>query len=223
MSKRSVRFVESITPVKLYLEDIEELVACLQEVSADAEFTLATAGHAFVTVEELSGLGQHEISELEIRCVSGPRPLHAFLLSIDPGSVTLCRVGDTPVDRHVFAEVEGLLLLRRRWRWRDRLLTWAGVVGPLSAFVLMLAMSSVWPWLFYVGAALGGLSLATFALYRMTDRWSRSRVLLVRREAHRAHWGDVAAALVIVALLAAMAAVTILLAYLARVLFSPTT
>jgi hypothetical protein len=224
MSKQSVRFFESVAPVRLYLEDVEEIVARLQELSPEADITLATSGHEFVTVEELSGLGQHEVSELEIRCLVGHKPFHAFLVSIGPKSVSLCRAGDTPADRRILRQVEALLLARRRpWQWRDRLLTSAGVIGPLSAFALMLARSDLLPWLFYVGAVLTGVSLSLPAVYLTTERWSKSKVVLVRRQEHRAHWGDVATALITVALVVTMALVTMLLAFLAGVLFPPTT
>ena len=222
MEKRSVRFLKSASPVKLYLEDIEATVACLQELSAGADITLSTLGHEFVTVEELSGLGRHEISELEIRCRVGPGRFYDVLVSISPGSVLLCRAGDTHAHRRIFSQIETLLLSRRRgWQWRDRLLIAAGAVGPLSAVVLVLANADLLPWLLYVGAVLAGLSLSLSAVYLTTKRWSTSRIILVGRKGQRMHWGDVAVALITVALVMMMVLVTMLLAFGVQVLVQP--
>jgi hypothetical protein len=184
-------------------------------LSPEADITLSTCGREFVTVEELSGLSQHEVSELEIGCRVGPRRLYDFLASIAPESVFLCRTGDTAIHRRVVSQVEALLLAcRRPWQWRDRLLTSAGVLGPLSAVVCILARANDLAWLFYLGAILAALSLSLSAVYLTTKRWSTSKVVLVRRQDRRIRWGDVAVALITVALVILMAFVTMLAAFL---------
>lgn len=219
MEKRSVRFHKSVAPVRLFLEDIEAIVADLQELSPEADITLTTSGYEFVTVEELSGLRQHEVSELEIGCRVGPRRFHDFLVSIGPASVSLCRTGDTPAHRRILLQVEALLLSRRRpGQWRGRLLAVAGVLGPLSAVVSILARAGQLSWLAYVGAVLAVLSLSLSAAYLTTKRWSTSKVILVRRQDYRVRWEDVTPALITVALVTAMALVTMLAAFLVQIL-----
>ena len=219
MDRRSIRFFESLAPVRLYLEDIEQVVTYLQELSPEAELTLATCGREFVTVEELSGLGQQEVPELEIRCCAHPRRTHDFVVSIRPESVFVCRAGDTPVHRRVLAQVHALLLAHRRgWQWRNGLLVSAGVLGPLSAVVLVLARPSLLPWLLYLGTILAGMSLSLSAVYLATKRWATSKVVLIKRQEQRIHWGDVTGALIIGALIALMALVTLLLAFSAQLL-----
>jgi hypothetical protein len=219
MEKRTVRSHKSVAPVRLFLEDIEAIVAHLQELSPEADITLATSGHEFVTVEELTGLHQHEVSELEIGCRVGPRRFYDFLVSIGPESVFLGRTGDTPAHKRILLQVEALLLSRRRpWQWRDRLLAAAGVLGPLSAVVSILARAARLSWLTYVGAVLAALSLSLSAFYLTTKRWSTSKVVLVKRQDYRVRWGDLAPALITVALVTAMALVTMLAAFLVQVL-----
>lgn len=222
MDKRSARFLRSIAPVRLYLEDIEKIVAHLQELSPEADITLTTSGHEFVTVEELSGLRQQEVPELEIRCCVGSRRFHDFLVSIGPTSVFLCRTGDTPAHRRILLQIEALLLARRcGWQWRDRLLASAGAIGPLSAVVFVLARSDLLSWLLYVGAVLAGTSLSLSAAYLATKQLSTSKVVLVNRQKHRVHWGDVTVALITVALVTLMVLVTMVIAFLAQVLVRP--
>jgi hypothetical protein len=224
MKKRHVWFFRSVPPVRLYLEDIAEIADQLQELSPEAEITFTTPAHELVSLEELSGLRPREVSELEIRCCVGPKRFHDLLVSIGPEAVSLHRTGDTSAHRRTMTQIETLLMARRRgWQWREWLLRSASIIGPLSAVVLMLPRSNRLLWLFYVGVVLLGTSLSLIAVYLATKRWSTSQVVLVSRQERRVHWEDVAVAFFTIALVTAMALLTLLLAFLSRVLVQPVT
>jgi hypothetical protein len=215
--RHPVKFCQSFAPVRLYLDDIEQIVAYLLELSPEADLVLATPRRQVATVEGLGSLGRPEVSALEIRCSANPRRVHDFVVAIGPESVFLCRTGDTLTHRRVFAEIETLLLeRRRRGKWRKWLLAAAGVLGPLSGTGFLFAQSGVPSWLPYVVAALAGVSLSLSALYLVTKRWSSSRVILVKRQDHRVHWEYMTGAFIILALISMMALVTLGFALLSR-------
>ena len=215
MERRTDRYCTSIAPVRLYLDDIGQIVACLQELSHQADLVLVTPRHEVSTVEGLSVLGEKEVQALEIRARSTSRRLYDLIVSIEPDAVLLCRTGDTPAHSRAFAHVEALLLgHRRRWRWRSGLLVAAGLAGLLSAVVVLLAQSAIWPWAPYLGAILAGLSAALSVSYLATKGWSISRVHLYARQEHRLRWDYVSGALIVLALIAVMALVTLGLATL---------
>jgi hypothetical protein len=208
-----------MAPVRLYLDCIDQIVKCLQELSSEAEIVLATPGREFATVEELSGLGRQEVPTLEIRCCVNPRRLYDFIVSFGAKTVFLCRTGDTLAHRRIFTQIEALLLARRRgWQWRDRLLLAAGLLGSLSAAVFMFVRSGLLPWLPTVGAVLTAMSLCLSAVYLATRRWSTSKIVLGNRLEHRIRRERVIGALIVVALIVVMALVTMGLAYLAQIL-----
>jgi hypothetical protein len=204
--RRPVRFCQSIAPVLLYLDDIEQIVAYLLELSPEADLALATPKREVTTVEGLAGLGSQEVSALEIRCSANPRRFCDFVVAIGPESVFVCRTGDTLAHRRVFTQIEMLLLDRRlRGKRRNWLLAAAGVLGPLAGAGFVLAQSGVLSWLPYVAAALASLSFSFSALFLMTKRWSTSRVVLVQRQDYRVHWEYMAGAFIILALIIVMA------------------
>lgn len=214
-----VKFCQSIAPVRLFLDDIEQIAAYLFELSSEADLALVTPRREVTSVEGLTSLGRQEVSALEIRCSANPRRIDDFVVSIGPESVFLCRTGDTLAHRRVFSQIEALLLARRRgWQWRNRLLEAAGFLGPLSAAVLLLAQSYLQSRLPYVGVVLGGLSLSLLAAYLATRRWSKSSVVLIKRQEHRVHWEYMSGALMIVALILLMVLLTLGLAFLSQLL-----
>jgi hypothetical protein len=215
--RRPVQFCRSIEPVTLYLDDIEQIVAYLLDISPDADLVLATPKHEVTTVEGLSRLDRPEIPAIEIRCSVNPRRLCDFVVSIEPQSVFLCRAGDTLAHRRAFSQIEALLLARHRGRqWQDWLLGVASVLGPVAGVVFVLAQSGAPAWLPYGGAALAGISLSLSALLLLTKQWRASRVLLIKRQDHRVRWESITGAAIIVALISMMALVTLGFALLYR-------
>ena len=210
IDRQPVRFCQSCAPVRLYLDDLEQIVVYLLEFSPEADLVLATPRREVTSVEGLTSLGREEVSALEIRCSVNPRRLYDFVVSIGPESVYLCRTGDTLAHRRAFMQIEALLIHRRRiGKWRNGLLSAAGVLGPLGGVMFAMAQSGVASWLPYVGAALAGISLSLPALYLVTKRWSISRVILVKRQDHRVHWEYMSGAFIILALIGLMALVTL--------------
>jgi hypothetical protein len=215
MEKRSARFCRSIAPVRLYRDDLAQIVAYLQELSPETDLVLVTPRHEVSTVEGLAGLGVKEVQALEIRVRSLTRRLYDMIVSIEPESVFLCRTGDTPIHKRAFARIEALLLGRRRkWRRRNGLLAAAGLLGLLSTVVLLLAQSGFWPLTPYVGAVLAGISASLAVGYLATKHWSRSRIHLYERQERQVHWEYMGGALIILALIAVMALVAMGLAAL---------
>ena len=51
MERRPVSFCESIAPVRLFLDDLEQIVASLLELSPEADLALATPGREVTSVE----------------------------------------------------------------------------------------------------------------------------------------------------------------------------
>lgn len=222
LARRPVQFCQSIAPVRLYLDDIEQIVAYLQGLSPEIDLALVTPRHEVTTVEGLTGLDRQEVPALEIRCSVNPRRLYDLVVSIGPESVFLCRTGDTLAHKRAYLGIEALLLARRlRWQRRDRLLAAAALLGLLSSVLFVLARSSLSPWLSHLGVGLAALSLSLSATYPLTKRWSTSRIALIRRQDARVHWDYMTGAFIVLALISAMALVTLGSAFLVQFLDFP--
>lgn len=82
MERRADRFCSFIAPVRLYLDDIAQIVACLQELSPQADLVLVTPRHEVSTVEGMSVLGERETQALEIRARSTSRLIILGLIAV---------------------------------------------------------------------------------------------------------------------------------------------
>lgn len=136
MYRRTKSHHKHIKPVRLYLDDVEEICKILHEVTESVQ--LITEDYLFEEPEQLAELRKDYITDLEIRS-SNP------FISVDlkPGKGWLYIAKDEPASRGVFEKVMQFLEERRYPLWRfttfPSILLFSSCLGLSLAFLLVLA------------------------------------------------------------------------------------
>ena len=174
MRRRPKTYSEDVPPVKVYLDDVENIVQIIAEVSD--EILLRTDEYDFEDATDLASLDQEFINALKITC-SDPYLQFEFA----PGWIRLYIGSDTPESRGTLEKVKAVLLARRRrlgWlRERWWLASWFWL-APVSLLFLGIESSAWLP----IVAGIGGTCLfAVWLWWGYREALYRHSVIVLKR------------------------------------------
>ncbi|MBI4447236.1 MAG: hypothetical protein HY645_15195 [Acidobacteria bacterium] len=157
---------EHLKPVKLFLDDIERIVATLREVSSEVE----------ITTDEYVLADLSQLSDLKHECLTTLKLLNRnpyLAVDLEPSRVWLYIAEDTPTARGLYEKVRSILVQQRR-PFASALISWWFPLmisaGMVTAFLIGTIQSNP--------LAVGlGLVLFGFALWGM---WYSHRVVTGR-------------------------------------------
>jgi hypothetical protein len=116
-------------PVRLYLDDLEEIVNIMKESCEQVDIEVGE--YHLDSVDELPKMSQEVFHQMEI---SSPDPY--FSLDLDPSGIRLVIARDTPSSRGILEKVNAVLVRRGRW-FAPLLNTPMFVVALAMLFVLI--------------------------------------------------------------------------------------
>jgi hypothetical protein len=121
-----------LPPLKLYLEDLEQIVQLLNSISSNVR--IRTNEHEFESVSELSQIKQKVLRNLQIYSSDSE-----ISLRLTRNSATLYLEEDLPANRGVFEQISRCLTKRRTYG--IPILTWSAVLVAASTFVVTIIES----------------------------------------------------------------------------------
>lgn len=188
MKRRTKELRCRVGSVKLYLDDIRELVRVMRPVSDEGELKIESRDYEFAGVEELGNLNRDALHKLKI--VYGKSSSRVSVL-IDGSSVVVECDEDAPTFRGVYAEIGELLESRKRWwNWIDSNWVYGAMGASVGLSVLLIMMATI-----YVDLLMGwcGFGFAmVFLIFLLTRAAARnlrvSEIVLQERSEHESFW-----------------------------------
>lgn len=182
MKKRTKQLQCSMGPVRLYLDDIRELVRVMGELPSAGELNIQSGDYEFTGVEDLANSPEAVLRELRITC--GNTLSSSIWLSIDGSNVYLSSRKDAIAHFGVYTQIKALLQSRRpKWSWLSQVRT-VRAVTILAAVGLILVLAGgitgVAP-LVWVGFWATGLGLLFLAVTLTTHTLGKSAIILQER------------------------------------------
>lgn len=155
----------TISPIRLYLDDVKELVTLFESVNQ--KVTIEAGGYQLDSFEEFSELERSSLTELTLR-IYEPH----VALEIHGVTAMLYRAVDSPVALGVFAGAENIVR-KRRIIWRRILEAWWGpmLLGPAAGFLIPEAFITRKP----------SIALLALALLTALIAWSALVIYLALR------------------------------------------
>jgi len=182
MKRVKSTYVESLGPVKLFLNDVEEIVSILREVSATVD--IRTDEYSMESVEELKKLDVDCIHELTIQC----REPYVSL-ELDRYRIWLYIAEDTPVSRGLFEKVKEVLVRRRRRLariLRNPSLIWVPLGLLIYPIVIGLRLSN---WSLLALGLFLLISICIWGRWAWVARFERYSTIVLRRQSeHKSFW-----------------------------------
>lgn len=123
MERRTKSLAENVTPVKLYLDDVDAIVQAMQ-AAGEGEVTVTTVDHVLRSVEELERYGEGVLRDVEIQRFNPYVSVH-----LRGAGAWIYTATDEPVSTGVYYKILALVARRRRrvgWLTGS---SWAWVVG----------------------------------------------------------------------------------------------
>jgi hypothetical protein len=156
--------IELLRPVTLYLEDIEQIVEILQQVSGKVE--LHTEEYVLEDLEQLAELKSESINEFHIM-IRDP----FISLELMPYRIDLYIEKDEPMSRGLFEQIKQILASRRRpYAWLIQAPFFTGLLSGLGIIALVFSMIG-----FVKGAWFSSILGTVFAGFTLLWAWNGYR------------------------------------------------
>ena len=131
MEKKTPSRSETLKPVKLYLDDLEQIVSILKAESSEVK--IETDEYKYESLEELVGSKKETIYKLKLICGKWPH----VDLNLNSYSVELFISEDEPKLRGVFEKIKEILVKRERIYRRFVSFRWAMIFSLAPGIIFL--------------------------------------------------------------------------------------
>lgn len=170
-------------PVKLFIDDLETIVAVMKEVVVDAQIVISTEDYEFASPEELKQLNLKVIRRLSINASSHFMPIISLTVSLNSRGVYISCSHDNQMLRGALMTLEHLVRARsRKWLWVRYVHFGASVLSLNGAMVFgIYGLLDNNASNLYASCYLFVALLILIALYVATKPFRESEVVIARR------------------------------------------
>jgi len=172
MQKLTKSLSEHLPPVKLFLDDLEQIVEILQEVSKKVK--ISTNDYAFEDLKELVNKKYESINKLHIS-ISDPY----VSLDLESYGISLYIEKDEPISRGLFEKIKQILIQRKRpFGWL--LTNWylAGIFAGISIPLLIIGIEKNISSFIILGIIPFGCIAAIWTVYGLRNQ-SKSNSIII--------------------------------------------
>jgi len=171
MKKKSQSHGEHLRPVKLYLEDVEEIARYMLEASE--ELKIASHGFELDEVSELSQIKRKYLTDVSLS-IRDPY----VSLQMSPNGIWLYIMSDDPTSRGVFEKIKALMNKRKRRFARILHNTYiSGGVTGIGLVILLQAIRDNQPVLLISAVAVILIGVV-WSIYGFNDQFKRFSIIV---------------------------------------------
>jgi len=177
-------------PLKLYLDDIMEIISLMREVDEKGELEIVVGDYRLSDLQEIKNIKPKEHKELVIRFnVSEPYATLSLRISEKYSTFEYFSAEDSLALQGVFSQIEKILLsARRQWRWVEQIFSVAtGVLITAPIFILEGEVFNG-SFLTAMGVVMTLVWLFAAFLFILTKPVRKSKIILVNKAEHTTFW-----------------------------------